>query len=188
MFNFLARLFFRWAGWQAIGLPPRSLKKSILIVCPHATWKDVLVGFGSRACMKMPNVGYLGKAELFKPPFGWFFYATGGNPVVRNSNNNVVDSVKQLFDKKETLHIALAPEGTRKNVSQLRTGFYYMAHGAGVPIVMVGFDFPRKTVVFAEPFMPTGNFEEDKVKIASFYKSIQGIQKDWINLYLSAEL
>lgn len=181
MFNFLCKHIFRLLGWKVKGTFPDSLKKAIFIVCPHYVWFDFFLGLGSRAEIDKP-IGYLGKKELFDNKlFGWFFYATGGQPVNRFKNHNVVDAVAELFDSKEKLFIAIAPEGTRKNVDRLRTGFYYMALASKVPLMFVGFEFPTKTVIFHDvPFYPTGNFEEDMKVIKAFYRTVKGPKKDWL--------
>ena len=181
MFNFLCKLIFRLLGWKVKGQFPNSVRKAIFIVCPHFTWFDFFIGLGSRSTLGLP-IGFLGKKELFDNKFyGWFFYATGGHPVDRFSKNGAVGSVADLFAANNELYVAIAPEGTRKNVAKLRTGFYYMALASKVPLMFVGFEFPTKTVVFNEvPFYPTGDFETDLVTIKAFFKGIEGKQKDWL--------
>jgi lysophospholipid acyltransferase (LPLAT)-like uncharacterized protein len=86
----------------------------------------------------------------------------------------MVDQVVALFNKKERFHLALSPEGTRKKVTKLRTGFYHIAKNANVPIVMVGLDFQSKRVVFAEPFFVSENEKADMHKIVQFFKDFKG--------------
>ena len=66
------------------------------------------------------------------------------------------------------------PEGTRKKVDWLRTGFYHIARKANVPIVLVAFDFEHKEFRFAPPFFTTGNGAEDIKKILLFFKDVKG--------------
>ncbi len=186
MLNKIFIMLFKLAGWKLEGQIPASLKKSIVAVVPHASWVDFPVGLGARAVIGK-KIGYLGKEELFKPPFGWLFKALGGTPVDRSRNNNLVEAVIQVFNKTTELHIALAPEGTRKNVEKLKSGFYYVAKGANIPIVLVGFDYPRKTVFVREPFYPTDNVEADFKEIATYFSQIQGVQKTWIQNYLEGK-
>lgn len=181
--NALLRIIFKLLGWKVVGALPITVKKAVFAVCPHATWKDFPLGIATRATMKL-KIGYLGKAELFKPPFGFIFKALGGIPVVRTENRNMVDSQVDAIKKSDDRLFALAPEGTRKNVGKLRTGFYYMAFKAEIPIIMVGFDFPRKLIVIAEPFMPSGDFKTDmQQKFVPFFRTIEGVQKDWMTNY-----
>jgi hypothetical protein len=184
------KLFFKIIGWKLVGLFPKDIQKSIIIVAPHTTWVDFPIGLGARAEIESANnltINFLGKAELFKGLFGWLFKALGGIPVERFSKNDMVQSVVNLFNSHENLHIALAPEGTRKAVSKLRTGFYYMAKQANVPIIMIGFDFEKKEVIINKPFFLTNNMEEDLRAIARFYNTIGGVKKEWIANYLIAE-
>ena len=181
--NNLLRFFFKLLGWKIVGTISPTIKKAVFAVCPHATWKDFPLGLATRAMLGL-KIGYLGKAELFKPPFGFLFRWLGGIPVIRHENRNMVDSQVETINNTKDMLFALAPEGTRKNVDKLRTGFYYMALGAKIPIIRVGFDFPRKQIIIAEPFMPTGDFMADmKTYFVPFFKTIQGVQKDWIANY-----
>jgi 1-acyl-sn-glycerol-3-phosphate acyltransferase len=182
MFNFLCKTIFKLLGWKVKGDVPENIKKAIFIVCPHWVWFDFFLGLGSRATINKP-IGYLGKKELFDNKlFGWFFYLMGGHPVNRFKNQNTVESVAELFASKEKLYIAIAPEGTRKNVDKLRTGFYYMALASKVPLLFVGFEFPTKTVIFHEkPFYPTGDLEADMIVIKAFFKTVKGPSKNWLN-------
>ena len=183
MFRLLYKFLFRLAGWKTISKLPADLKKGLFAVAPHATWQDFMLGVGTRSDLGL-WIGYLGKAELFKPPLGWLFRALGGTPVIRTHSTNFVEQVAETFNNHEELLVAIAPEGTRKNVKKLKTGFYYMAYTAKVPIIMVGFDYPRKTIFVEEPFYPSGDFEADMKKyFLPFYKGIQGIKKDWFRNY-----
>jgi 1-acyl-sn-glycerol-3-phosphate acyltransferase len=93
--------------------------------------------------------------------------------VDRSKNSNTVDSVVQIFKERKVFRFALAPEGTRKKVDKLRTGFYHIAQKANVPIVMVAFDFGNKQVKIADPFLPTEQ-EADFKKIHTFFKGVKG--------------
>jgi 1-acyl-sn-glycerol-3-phosphate acyltransferase len=187
MLKHFLKIFFKVIGWKIVGSFPKNTPKTISIVAPHATWIDFPIGLGARAEIESESdvkIGFLGKAELFKGTFGWFFKGLGGIPVERFTKNDMVQSVVSLFNAHENLHIALAPEGTRGAVSKLRTGFYYMAKQANIPLVMIGFDYEKKEVIINEPFFLTDDMEEDLRKIALFYDKIGGVKKDWIANYL----
>ncbi len=117
---------------------------------------------------------FVGKASLFRPPFGWYFRWMGGHPVDRSKSNNFVEAVAQIFDEQEEFRLALAPEGTRKKVEKLKTGFYYIAKTASVPIVLVAFDHARKEVKFSAPIHPTDDMEYDFLAIHSFFRGVKG--------------
>jgi 1-acyl-sn-glycerol-3-phosphate acyltransferase len=120
------------------------------------------------------QINFVGKKELFVFPFGYYFRAVGGAPLDRTGGKNNVDATAEVFEKHETFRLALSPEGTRKKVTELRTGFYYIALKANVPIVPVAFDFGKKEVKIGEPFTVTGNYEEDMKQILPFYKGVIG--------------
>ena len=173
----LARwILFRLWNWKVEGALP-NLPKYIIVVAPHTSWKDFPLAILFRAALEL-KAGYIGKDALFKGPFGWFFRATGGYPVDRSTRNNFVDSVVELFNSRETCVIGLAPEGTRKRVNQLRTGFYYMALGAKVPMVLVRLDATNKVVGIDTPFWPTGDFEEDLEHILRFFRGVEGFRPE----------
>jgi 1-acyl-sn-glycerol-3-phosphate acyltransferase len=165
-------LFFKVYKWKFHGNLP-ELKKYIIIVAPHTSNFDFFVGLAVRSILHL-KASFLGKAELFRPPYGWIFRKLGGYPVDRKQHTNLVDAVAAIFDAKDEFRVAIAPEGTRSYVKQWKSGFYYMALKAKVPIVMVSFDFRDKTVYIGEPFSPSGNFEQDWKKIADFYRPRRG--------------
>jgi 1-acyl-sn-glycerol-3-phosphate acyltransferase len=187
MLNAIYISIFRVFGWKLIGEIPLILKKSIIIVAPHANWIDFPVGLFARASLKT-KISFLGKAELFNGSFGFLFRWLGGKPVDRFSNNRMVGSVVKLFNENENLHIALAPEGTRREVSKLRTGFYYIALEAKIPIIMIVFDYPNKRIIARTPFYVSSHLEEDLREIALFYNQFDGVKKEWIHNYLLEEV
>jgi 1-acyl-sn-glycerol-3-phosphate acyltransferase len=180
--NWLFGFLYRLLGWSTLGHVPKDLKKAIWVVAPHWNNWDFFVGVGVRAYIRL-KIGYLGKSTLFKWYSGWFFRGLGGYPVDRTKNNNLVDSVAETFLQNESIHIAIAPEGTRSNVSKLKTGFYFMALKAQVPVVLVGFDYLRKCVVFGDVIYPTGDYITDMQPLYDFYLTIQSPKKEWLQNY-----
>lgn len=172
-------LIFKLLGWRIEGEFPGALKKYIVAVAPHTSNWDFPLGVMARSILRMQKARFLGKDSLFKPPFGWFFRSLGGYPVDRSKSHDVVQQVVDIFKKHDQFILALAPEGTRKKVDKLRTGFYYIAKGAGIPIVPVGFDFSQKRIVIREPFYPTDNAEADFNELRSFYRTMRGKNPEW---------
>lgn len=168
------KLYLKLAGWKAVNEFPNYLKKGVIIVAPHTSWQDFPICIAFRNLLKMKNANFLGKEELFKGLFGFLFRRLGGTPVDRFSKQGLVDQVVEKFNKAEKLFIALSPEGTRKKVDKLRTGFYHIAKKAAVPIIMVGLDYSKKELSVAEPFYPTDNENEDFKKILAFFSPIKG--------------
>jgi 1-acyl-sn-glycerol-3-phosphate acyltransferase len=170
----LWNLYLRLLGWTLKGSFPYHLQKYVLIVGPHASSWDFVIGLAFRSKLHLQKVKFLGKAELFKGPFGFFFKKLGGYPVERSEQHNMVDQVVDLFNAHESFALALSPEGTRKKVDRIRTGFYHIARKAGVPIVMAGFDFENKQVVISAPFFTTNDEDADIKHILQFYALLKG--------------
>ena len=147
MMSWLAKLIFlRLMGWKLVGDFP-TLNKFIVAVVPHTRNFDFIVGVLTRAVLN-EEINYVGKKELFNPFTGWFFTAMGGAPINRGTNENKVNAIADVFNKRNRFRLAIAPEGTRKRVERWRTGFYYIALKANVPILLVNFNYQLKKVSF----------------------------------------
>ena len=167
-------IYHRLLGWKVTGFKNfDSVKKAVLIAAPHTSWHDFYIGVLLRSSLKL-DVHFVGKKVLFNPLTGWFFRALGGSPVRRNANEKQVDAIARLFKDKDLFRMLLAPEGTRKKVETWRTGFYFIAKTAKVPIVMLSFDFEHKINRFSEPFYPTDDMEADFKFMRSFFEGVKG--------------
>jgi 1-acyl-sn-glycerol-3-phosphate acyltransferase len=166
-------IFFRLMGWKIIGTIEKDVKKCVLMVIPHTSWHDFYLGIFTRGITGIP-MHYVGKKELFRFPFGWYFKWMGGKPLDRTGNLNKVDAIAKTFENYDELRLAIAPEGTRKLVYELKTGFYYIALKAAVPIIPVTFNFGKKEVNIGKPFHPTGNYEEDLKSLLYHFKGVKG--------------
>ena len=166
-------IFFRLLGWKLIGTIDNSIKKSIVIVIPHTSWHDFFIALLVRGIIDI-EINFVGKKELFVFPFGYYFRSVGGAPLDRSGNKNTVDATVEIFNKREIFRLSLSPEGTRKKIMELKTGFYYIADKANVPIIPVAFDFGKKQVCIGNPFYPTGNFKEDMKVILPHFIDVKG--------------
>jgi 1-acyl-sn-glycerol-3-phosphate acyltransferase len=153
-------IFFKLMGWKIAGSIDQNLKQCVLMPMPHTSNHDFYLGVFVRGITGL-DMHFVGKKELFKWPFGWFFKYMGGEPIERTGGLNKVEAIAKIFETKEIFRLAIAPEGTRKKVNELKTGFYYIAQKANVPIITVTFDFGRKQIALGKPFFPTGNFDSD---------------------------
>ncbi|WP_395377700.1 lysophospholipid acyltransferase family protein [Marinicella sp. W31] len=159
-------------GWRIrVELP--DTRKFVLIAAPHTSNWDFIVGILVRFAIGL-KINFLGKASLFKPPFGWIFSSLGGIPVERNSRQNMVEQMVEEFAKRTQLCLALAPEGSRSPKEYWKTGFYHIAYKAGVPIVMGTLNFKNKLVEIKEHFMPSGDIHKDMEIIRAYFSKIQG--------------
>lgn len=153
-------IFHSIMGWEIVGGLDQNIKKSVLMVMPHTSWHDFYVAMFCRGAIGV-DINWVGKKELFRFPFGFFFKYLGGAPLDRTGGLNKVESIANIFYTRETFRLGLSPEGTRKKVNQLKTGFYYIAVTAKVPIIPVSINYEKKVVDFGMPFYPTNNIESD---------------------------
>lgn len=168
----IAQFIFKLIGWKIVGSLPDE-KKYILIVAPHTSNWDTVIGLIARFIIGV-KIHFLAKHQLFFFPLGQLLKALGAIPVNRSIKGNVVEQTAQMFRSQEALRLAITPEGTRGPVARWKEGFYHMASQAGVPIVMVGLDYASKEVRLESPFVPSGDMAADFDKIFSFFKTIKG--------------
>lgn len=172
-FNLITKFIFSSVlGWQITGSFPKQ-EKMVIIVVPHTHWMDFIVAILVRNFIREP-IHFLGKKELFKGLLGPLFSALGGFPVDRSGQSNTVGQAVSYFKKREIFRLALAPEGTRKKVTHLKTGFYHIAKRAQVPIFPVAFDFENKTMIFHPLFFPGDSQEKDLQQIGNLFKGVRG--------------
>jgi len=165
-------IFFNILKWKIVG-NRNLLKKCIIIAAPHTHWLDFFIAIMARKIMKQ-EINFIGKKELFKFPFGFFFRMMGGKPVDRNSKSKNVDLIVDIFKKNDLFRLALSPEGTRKKTENWKTGFYYIAKKANVPIICVSLNFHDREIKVSDPFNVTGNIDEDIINLKLFFKGIKG--------------
>jgi len=160
-------------GWKLKGSFDENIKKCVIAVMPHTSNLDFFIGLLVRGIVNQ-EMNFVGKKELFVFPFGYYFKSIGGAPLDRRGGKNLVDSIVDIFNSRTIFRLGIAPEGTRKKVTELRTGFYYIALKANVPIIPVAFDFGNKEVKIGTPIYPTGDIKTDMKKYESFYYGVKG--------------
>lgn len=173
MKGFSRFILFTILGWKVENDFPKEIKKYIVIAAPHTSWVDFPIAILTRMSMGT-MIHFIGKGSLFKPPFGFIFRKLGGTPVDRSQSNNLVDAVVQIFKTKDEFRLGLSPEGTRQKVEKWKTGFYYIAKGANVPIVMATLDFGNKKIKISEPYYTTSNKNKDFEVFYSFFSGVKG--------------
>ncbi|TFU17138.1 lysophospholipid acyltransferase family protein [Thermus tengchongensis] len=172
----LAGLVLRGLGWR-YHMPEPPSKKYVLIGAPHTSNWDFFVGLLALWALGI-RARWLGKKELFRPPLGWLLRLLGGIPVDRSRRSNLVDQVAAIFQREEEIAILITPEGTRSQAPYWRTGFYYMALKAGVPIALGYADFRRKEVGIGGYLWPTGDIRRDFAEIRAFYQDKVGLRPE----------
>ena len=168
----LCRVFLKIWGWKLEGKPP-PVFKYVLIGAPHTSNWDFPLGL-SVAFVYRIDMYWMGKYSLFKGWRGPIMKWLGGVPINRSSSNNVVSQMIEAFDASDHLVVTIPPEGTRSKVDKWKTGFYYIALGANVPIALAFLDYKRKAAGFLSTFYPTGDIEKDIAEIRSYYAGISG--------------
>lgn len=160
-------------GWRiqidTYPLPP----KYIIAVVPHTSNLDFPMGLLIRSALR-EDIKFIGKDSLFKFPLGVIFRWLGGYPVDRSKRSHFVDGVVDIFNKKDQFKVSIAPEGTRRKVNSLKTGFYYIAKGAHVPILLCKFDYGHKIIGISAPFFPTDDVDADFAFIDNYFRGVRG--------------
>ena len=166
--------FFRLAGWRIVGKLPPEASKSVLIAAPHTSNWDLPYTLMVAFALGL-NVCWMGKTSIFKPPFRGMMRWLGGIPVDRSQSNNLVAaSSAAIRQAVGPLQLIVPPEGTRSGTRFWKTGFYYIAAGAGVPIVMAYLDYSKKVGGLGPVFKTTGDIEADMTAIKAFYAGVTG--------------
>lgn len=175
--RWLAKLiYFKLLGWKLVGnvtMSKDTVKKAVLIGAPHTSNADFFIALLLRKIVGIKS-NFIGKKELFVWPFGYYFRSIGGAALDRTPGQNKVQAIAKLFETRDEFRLALSPEGTRKKVEEWKTGFYYIAKAANVPIIMFTFDFENKQNRISEPFYLTDDFEADLKYIKGFFAGVKG--------------
>ncbi len=159
-------------GWGFEGTVP-NVSKAVIIVAPHTSNLDFFVGLAAMFALGF-RASFLGKHTLFSWPLGRLMRWLGGIPVDRRTAGGLVDETVGLFESRDSLILAVAPEGTRSNVTRWKTGFYYVAQKAGVAIVPIAMDYGRRCIRLGERFDPTGDIEADLGVLGEFFYGAEG--------------
>jgi 1-acyl-sn-glycerol-3-phosphate acyltransferase len=162
----------RICGWRREGRLP-NIPKYVMIVAPHTSNWDMPIGMAIVFAFKL-KLNWLAKESLFRWHFGGLIRWLGGIPINRSKSCDVVARSIQTFKDKKKMVMVVAPEGTRKKANYWKTGFYHIAIGANVPIVMGFIDYARKVGGIGPTLIPTGDIEFDMQKIRCFYDEITG--------------
>ena len=166
--------FLRLSGWRVEGTLPANAGKAVLIAAPHTSnWDLPYTLFAAYALNLTPY--WMGKASIFKFPFGGLMRWLGGIPVDRSKSNNLVAASAEALQQADgPVQLIVPPEGTRSKTVYWKTGFYWIAVTAKLPIVMAYMDYPRKLVGLGPLFVPTGDVEADMAEIKRYYAQYKG--------------
>lgn len=169
-------IYHKILGWQLVGnvnMSKDTIKKAVIIAAPHTSWHDFYIGLLIRQIIGIKS-NFVAKKELFKWPFKYYFQAIGGAALDRRRGQNKVEAIAKMFESRDEFRLTLSPEGTRTKVEQWKTGFYYIAKKANVPIIMFTLDFENKQNKISEPFYPTDDTEADFKFMYRFFEGVKG--------------
>jgi len=159
-------------GWRIEGSVPEP-RRYVVCVAPHTSNWDFVVGYAAKLALDV-DASWLGKKSLFWGPLGPIMRAMGGIGVDRSAAHGVVKEVAKWFGKRSELVLGIAPEGTRRRVDRWKTGFYFIALEAGVPIWPVALDWGARTVRLGPLFYPTGDADADIDSLLDFFRKVHG--------------
>ena len=166
------KAFFKWIlkvfGWKTLLILPDE-KRYVVIAAPHTSNWDFPLGILFMLTTDI-KFKYMGKDALFKWPIRYFFEFFGGIPVDRKNSTNLTKKIAEIIKNHDEIALALAPEGTRSKTKYWRSGFYYIALEAKVPIVLATIDYGTKVVRVDDHIYPTGNIDRDMEYIRNYYK------------------
>ena len=167
----VASALLKAAGWRTVGTIP-NISQAVVLALPHTSNIDGVYAIPSLFALDL-KISIMGKHTLFKVPvlaqlLNWI----GVIPINRGDKGSVLQSSIDKFKTGEPLFLGLSPEGTRQYTESWKTGFYYLAVGANVPILPVALDYKTKEIRFLSPVYPTGDIEADLPKIYVQYRGV----------------
>ncbi len=168
MLKLISQIILRTCGWEIVGCIPDGIRKCVIIVAPHTSNLDFIIGRLAFYTMGV-NVRFLIKKEAFKFPFRMILKFWGGIPVDRSKKSNLVNQVVDMFNNYESLVITITPEGTRRLNYKWKKGFYQIATTAGIPIILGFLDYKNKHGGVGPMIYPSGDYNKDLVEIEKFY-------------------
>lgn len=168
--NRIILFIYRWKGWRIEGALPKNIKKYVIAGAPHTSnWDFVFFSGATKHEQVQPN--FMGKHTLFQGMMKNFMLDMGGISVDRTKRADTVEQMRSEFEKREELALVIAVEGTRTSDGKWKSGFYNIAKAAGVPIVPAYADNENMIIGFGEPLFPSGNYGEDLLKLAEWFRS-----------------
>lgn len=166
----LSKFFLKVTGWKVEGSVP-DIPKFVVILAPHTSNWDLPFILAIMYVLGV-RLNWFGKKEIFRWPVGCLFAWLGGIPINRSTRQNMVQQTAQKIQGYEQIIVGLSPEGTRSQTGYWKTGFYYIAHEAQVPVAFAYLDYARKVGGFGPMMETTGDIEADMKIVCEFYSDI----------------
>jgi len=166
----LGRLVMKVMGWKVEGGPPRS-NKMVIIAAPHTSNWDLILLLGAAFSLRL-SINWLGKDALFRYGAGTIMRFTGGVPIDRSKHNNMVAHLVEEIARRDGFALVVPPAGTRSYTPTWKSGFYWIAKGAQIPLVCGFLDYERKVAGLGDSFVPSDDLTADMDRIRKFYAPI----------------
>lgn len=164
----IVRWLYRVAGWRMEGTFP-DLSHCVVIGAPHETYLgDFFVAMAVIHGLGL-DVKWMAKHTIFWFPLSILLKWLGGVPVDRRAAHGVVGQMSDKLKAQDKFVLVLAPEGTRGNMDNWKSGFYHIAHTAGVPVVSVVADYAEKRIIILPPFDTTSDKDADMAYLRGLY-------------------
>jgi 1-acyl-sn-glycerol-3-phosphate acyltransferase len=162
-----ARRLLGAAGWTVdVAWPPGP--RCVIIVYPHTSNWDFVVGYLAKLAVGLP-VHWVGKDTLFRWPVASLLRRMGGIPVNRRERTGIIERLAGELRSRRRMWLAIAPEGTRARTDHWKSGFYYLALAAGVPVGLAFIDYASKVVGLGTYLTLTGDVERDLACVREAY-------------------
>lgn len=185
LLQLVGKIFLKATGWKFEGSVPNSAGM-VIIAAPHTSNWDFIYLLAAAFMLRL-KVNWMGKDTLFTPPFGYFMRGMGGIAVNRSKHSNVVEQLALEFRDGNKLALVIPVSGTRKKTQFWKSGFYWIANKANVPIVCGYLDYKKKIAGLGLSFVPTGDVIADMDRIREFYDGITGKYPDKMSTPLLKE-
>ncbi len=159
--------------WRFYGVIPDD-PKFVAVIAPHTSNWDFFILFMASRSVDLPFPNFAAKHTVFRGPIGAILKAVGGIPIDRTKSQNLVDQIVAAYNSRERMILGITPEGTRSKTEYWRSGFYYIAQGAEVPISLVFIDYRTKSAGMSQALWPSGDIEADMAIIRDYYADCYG--------------
>lgn len=166
----LGRLIFKVSRWSFEPPPDFWAERQVLVCFPHTSLLDAFLTFAYFGIVGR-TARALVKQEAFFWPLSSLLNLLGAVPVRRNSGQGVVEQMVARFSEDEEFSLCIMPEGTRKGVKRVRTGFWHIARGLALPITCCYADHERRRVCWIGQIHPSDDLEADLKRIAALYQA-----------------
>jgi 1-acyl-sn-glycerol-3-phosphate acyltransferase len=168
----IGRAWLKVFRWRLETVTPED-EKFVVIAAPHTSGWDLPFMLATAWSMDVP-ISWMGKRELFAPPFGWFMRMLGGIPIDRSKHHNTVAWAVDRLKQSDRLVLSIPAKGTRKKTDYWKSGFYHIARGANVPVALAYLDFGQKRCGIRAFIVPTGDVKADMDRVRHHYADVVG--------------